>query len=225
MLLVFDIGNTNITVGMYEGDKLKRTYRLTTKMRRTSDEYGFMITDFLNDANITSEDITQLRASRRFPWEMDVGVRLPHGEQRPRHEGQERVVFLTHFEREFGLAVSTFFHTFLEFFGLQPHHLGAGAIVQLSGFVTLCEGYLGVEPTIDLWARFFSLKQQGPSAGEFADCGAAVISKRSGADFPKIPLEDSAKKWQNSFFYVCNLGADHINLPPFAIALPWAKTN
>ena len=57
MLLVFDIGNTNITVGMYEGDKLKRTYRLTTKMRRTSDEYGFMITDFLNDANITSEDI------------------------------------------------------------------------------------------------------------------------------------------------------------------------
>ena len=71
--------------------------------------------------------------------------------------------------------------------------------------MTLCEGYLGVEPTIDLWARFFSLKQQGPSAGEFADCGAAVISKRSGADFPKIPLEDSAKKWQNSF-YVRNLG-------------------
>ena len=69
------------------------------------------------------------------------------------------MVFLTHFEYGFGLPASTFVRTFLEFFGLQPHHLGAGDIVQLSGFVTLCEGYLGVEPTIDLWARFFSLKQ------------------------------------------------------------------
>ena len=130
-----------------------------------------------------------------MPRETDVGIRLPRGEQRHRPEGQERVIFLTHFERGFGLPVSAFFRTFLEFVGLQPHLLGAGAIAQLSGFVTLCEGYLGVEPTIDLWARFFSLKQQGPSAGEFADYGATVISKRSRADFPKIPLEDSTKKW------------------------------
>ena len=66
------------------------------------------------------------------------------------------MVFLTHFERRFRLPTSTF----LEFFGFQPHHLGAGAIVQLFGFVTLCEGYLGVEPTIDLWARFFSLQKK-----------------------------------------------------------------
>ena len=63
---------------------------------------------------------------------------------------QERVVFLTHFERGFGLPASAFFRTFLEFFGPQPHHHGAGAIVQLSGFVTLCDGYLGVEPMINL---------------------------------------------------------------------------
>ena len=135
------------------------------------------------------------------------------------------MVFLTHLERGFGLPASTFFRVFLEFFGLQLHHLGAGAIVQLSGFVTLYEGYLGVEPMIDLWACFFSSQQQGPSAGEFADYGAAIISKRAGADFPKIPLEDSAKKWQNSFFYVRNLGADRINLPAFAITPPRSKMN
>ena len=44
-------------------------------------------------------------------------------------------------------------------------------------------------------------------------------------DFAKIPLEDFAKKWQNSFFYVRNLGTDHINLPLFAIVPPRAKTN
>ena len=71
----------------------------------------------------------------------------------------------------------------------------------------------------------FSLKQQGLSVGEFTDCGAAVILKRSGADFPKISLKDSAKKWQNSFFYVCNLGADRINLLAFTISPPRAKLN
>ena len=80
-------------------------------------------------SNVTSEDITQLRATRRLPRETDVGVRLPRGEQRPRPEEQEHVVFLTHFKCRFGLPASTFFRAFLEFFGLQPHHLGAGAIV------------------------------------------------------------------------------------------------
>ena len=136
-------------------------------------------------STVTPDNITYLRSSWRLLWETNVGVRLPCGKQRPRPEGQERVVFLTHFEHGFGLPASTFFRGFLEFLRLQPHHLGVGAIVQLSGFVTLCEGYLGVEPTIDLWARFFSLKQQGPSAGEFADCSAAVISKRSGGRFPQ----------------------------------------
>ena len=125
-------------------------------------------------STVTPDDITYLRSPRRLPRETDIGVCLPQGEQRPRPEGQERVVFLTHFEHGFGLPASTFFRAFLEFFDLQPHHLGAAAIVQLSGFMTLCKGYLGVEPTIDLWARFFSLKQQGSSAGEFADCAAAT---------------------------------------------------
>ena len=69
-------------------------------------------------SNVTSEDITQLRATRRLPRDTDIGVRLPRGEQRPQPEGQERVVFLMHFKRGFGLPVSTFFHAFLEFFVL-----------------------------------------------------------------------------------------------------------
>ena len=40
-----------------------------------------------------------------------------------------------------------------------------------------------------------------------------------------MPLEDSAKKWQNSFFYVRNLGEDRINLPPFINSPPWGKQN
>ena len=47
MLVVVDMGNTNITMGLYKEDTLIGNYRLTTKLQRTSDEYGFMILSFL----------------------------------------------------------------------------------------------------------------------------------------------------------------------------------
>ena len=43
MLLAIDVGNTNITVGVYNGKELKGTFRLTTKQTCTSDEYGFQL--------------------------------------------------------------------------------------------------------------------------------------------------------------------------------------
>ena len=43
MLVTVDIGNTNITIGIFDKEDLIGTYRLTTKVRRTSDEYGFML--------------------------------------------------------------------------------------------------------------------------------------------------------------------------------------
>src|SRR6266516_85524 len=58
-----------------------------------------------------------------------------------------------------------------------------------------------------------------------SSCGAAIISTRTRGGCPKMPLEDSAKKWQNSFFYVSNLGVYHINMSPFVDAPPQGKTN
>ena len=40
MLLTIDVGNTNITVGLFFGEELRSTFRLTTKDTCTSDEYG-----------------------------------------------------------------------------------------------------------------------------------------------------------------------------------------
>ena len=35
MLLVTDVGNSNITLGVFDGEKLEATFRLTTKIPRT----------------------------------------------------------------------------------------------------------------------------------------------------------------------------------------------
>ena len=48
MLLTIDVGNTNITLGVFENEALKGTFRMTTKRSRTSDEYGFNICGILD---------------------------------------------------------------------------------------------------------------------------------------------------------------------------------
>lgn len=57
MVLVIDVGNTNITCGVYEKDDLKTTFRITTKIPRTSDEYGVLIKDMLKNNDISVENI------------------------------------------------------------------------------------------------------------------------------------------------------------------------
>lgn len=67
MLVVIDIGNTNITVGIYKQDRLIGNYRLTTKLMRTSDEYGFMIMNFLTASKAEIHDIDDVILSSVVP--------------------------------------------------------------------------------------------------------------------------------------------------------------
>lgn len=57
MILVIDVGNTNITCGVYQKEELKTTFRMTTKIPRTSDEYGICILEFLRVNGIGREEI------------------------------------------------------------------------------------------------------------------------------------------------------------------------
>ncbi len=57
MILVIDVGNTNITFGVYADKKLKATFRITTKSPRTSDEFGVLLKDMLSIHGIEMADI------------------------------------------------------------------------------------------------------------------------------------------------------------------------
>ncbi len=52
MFLAADVGNTNITFGIYDGKRLATTFRLMSKTPRTSDEYGVLITELLQKNGI-----------------------------------------------------------------------------------------------------------------------------------------------------------------------------
>ena len=49
-LLVVDLGNTNIVLGIYRGSELVSSWRLATARERTADEYGILARQLVGDA-------------------------------------------------------------------------------------------------------------------------------------------------------------------------------
>lgn len=57
MLLAIDIGNTNLTFGLFDGEKILHTFRLTTSLPRTSDEFGVQIVEQLSHKSVPAEAV------------------------------------------------------------------------------------------------------------------------------------------------------------------------
>ena len=67
MLLVVDVGNTNITLGVFDGEELSGTFRMTTKLPRTSDEYGIELRQLIECQGFKSTDITDIIVASVVP--------------------------------------------------------------------------------------------------------------------------------------------------------------
>jgi type III pantothenate kinase len=67
MLLVLDVGNTNTTLGLYEGDQLRHSWRLTSERQRTLDEYGILCRTLLHLAGLDSTAVTGIAISSVVP--------------------------------------------------------------------------------------------------------------------------------------------------------------
>ncbi|MBI5894249.1 MAG: type III pantothenate kinase [Deltaproteobacteria bacterium] len=112
MLLVIDIGNTNIVVGVYDEKNLIQHWRIGTKKARTADEYGIMMMDLFNFARIKPQDIkdaviscvvppltdTFLEMSERYfhikPIVVGPGIKtgMPIMTDNPKEVGADRIV-------------------------------------------------------------------------------------------------------------------------------------
>ena len=57
MLLAMDIGNTNVKIGIFKGDELAYTWRVSTVASHTADEYGMVIYDLLRQGGHTFDDV------------------------------------------------------------------------------------------------------------------------------------------------------------------------
>lgn len=57
MIIVFDVGNTETTVGLFDGESLLANWRLTTGTPRTRDEFGVVLRSFLRNEGMNPPEV------------------------------------------------------------------------------------------------------------------------------------------------------------------------
>src|SRR5258706_14068862 len=67
MLLALDVGNTNIGIGVFDGENLRGDWRIRTERERTADEHGALIAELLRHECIEIKQITAVAVSNVVP--------------------------------------------------------------------------------------------------------------------------------------------------------------
>lgn len=67
LIFVFDVGNTNIVLGVYKGEELKHHWRIETNRNRTEDEYGMIVKMLFDHADLSFKEIDGIIISSVVP--------------------------------------------------------------------------------------------------------------------------------------------------------------
>ena len=67
MLLAFDVGNTNIVLGVFEEGKMITNWRLETDNNKSADEYGMIIGQLFKYEGLEVEDVKDVIISTVVP--------------------------------------------------------------------------------------------------------------------------------------------------------------
>jgi type III pantothenate kinase len=74
--LVFDVGNTNIVLGVYEGEELLYHWRVSTDRQKTADEYGVLMKSLFDHRGLDMADIDAAIISSVVPPMMAPLIRM-----------------------------------------------------------------------------------------------------------------------------------------------------
>jgi type III pantothenate kinase len=122
MLLAIDIGNTNVTIGVFAGDRLHATWRIATVHDRMPDEYGILLVQLIEHRSMRQGDISGVaiasvvptltsvfrQVSRDYlaldPLVVDAGVRtgVRIRYENPKEVGADRVVDCAAVQAKYG---------------------------------------------------------------------------------------------------------------------------
>ncbi len=125
LLLALDIGNTNVTVGVFDGEKLKATWRITSDVHRMPDEYASVLLSLLSLEDIPvasvregvlccvvpSLEVIFISLLERYfgitPMVVGAGVKtgVKLATENPREVGADRVVNAAAAQRLYGRPV------------------------------------------------------------------------------------------------------------------------
>ncbi len=169
MLLGIDVGNTNITFGVFQEQKLVSTFRMTTKFPRTSDEYGISIRDLLMHNAISPEDIHDVIVASVVPNIM--------------HSLLSAVIKYLHRQ---AIIVETGIKTGIRIVTANPQQIGADRIVDAAAAYELYGGPVfvidfGTATTYDL------VDETGAFVSGVTAPGIRISAKALWQDAAKLP--------------------------------------
>lgn len=72
MLLAVDVGNTNIALGIFEGETLRATWNVATDINKTADEYDVLLRNLLLREELASADIDHVSVACVVPPLMTI---------------------------------------------------------------------------------------------------------------------------------------------------------
>jgi len=175
LLLVINVGNTNIIMGAYEGKKLLNSWRLTTDKEKTSDEFGVFFMSVFQKDNLKVEDVEAVIISSVVP---PVMYSLEHSIRK--YFGKEPIII--------GPGIKTGINVKYE----NPRQLGADRIVNA---VAAYELYGGPCIVIDFGTAttFNAISSKGEFLGGVICPGIKVSAEALYQRTAKLPRIDIVK--------------------------------
>lgn len=174
MLLVLDVGNTNIKAGIYEGNNLIVSWRLATERDKTSDEYGISMLNLFHFAQVDVSAIKGIIVSSVVP---SLNYTIEHMTEQ--------------FFKQKPLMVESHIKTGIHIQYENPKELGADRIVNA---VAAYEYYGGPCVVVDFGTAtsFGAITAKGEFLGGAICPGIKISTKalvENAAKLPRIELQ------------------------------------
>jgi len=164
MLLAIDVGNTNVTLGLFEGESLRATWRLATDIDRLADEYGSLLMSLVQHGGLSPGDVKESAMTCVVP-------ELEPVFQTVCHVGADRVVDAIAAIRNYGppplIVVDIGTATVFDAINLDGEYLG-GAIAPGPG--------IAFEALIHRAAKLYRVEFQRPESAIGRNTVAALQS-------------------------------------------------
>ncbi|MCS6801293.1 MAG: type III pantothenate kinase [Chloroflexota bacterium] len=172
MLLVIDVGNTNVAIGVYVGDQLRARWRFATDVRKTPDEYAVLLRGMLPPSGIPLDAITDVILSSVVP--PLIGTMIQVCEQLFRLRP---------------LVVEAGIRTGIRIVSEQPREVGADRIANAVGAVRT---YGGPAIVVDFGTAttFDAISKEGDYLGGAIAPGIGIASEALFAHAAKLPRID-----------------------------------
>lgn len=175
MLLAIDVGNTNIVLGIFEGNKLLYDWRIATDKNRTSDEYGLLFEQIFEYNGISADDVDDVIISSVVPTLMHTLSAMS----------------VKYFDKE-PFVVGPGIRTGMNIKYENPRELGADRIVNA---VAAYEKYGGPLIIVDFGTAitFCAISKEGDYLGGVITPGIKISSEALFSKTAKLPKVELVK--------------------------------